>query len=463
MSNVLCSHIQDGLWQLDNTKYFAQNSKVPVRPSVSTWFKRIGKAAAALAALVAVAVSILLALLWREHGTEITLPPPSGQFAVGRVTFFWVNEKQADELAPSSAAKRQVLVWIWYPAAVGTAAGTAEYLPAPWRSAVARYSGVLMSQFLTRDPALVHAHSFAGAGLSPAQLSYPVVILRAGLGALTADYTTLAEDLASHGYVVVGFDAPYRTTVVVFPDGRIAERPPVDNPETLGGEAQQRLVEKLLAMWTGDISFVVDRLARLNAADPSGRFTGRMDLHRLGVFGHSFGGAQALQFCHDDARCKAGIDIDGNPFGRVVREGVNRPFLILLSDHGDLSSSDEVFAKIQSVYDHLPEGRLLLAIRGANHFSFSDQILLKSQYIVGILQRMRRGPDARRGLAITAAYLHTFFDVYLKNDSAKLLDALQTAFPEVQSISGDTNRRARKTAGERRVPAVSGARGFAPA
>jgi len=44
-------------------------------------------------------------------------------------------------------------------------------------------------------------------------------------------YSTLAEDLASHGYVVVGFDAPYRTGVVVFPDGRVIRETPENNPE----------------------------------------------------------------------------------------------------------------------------------------------------------------------------------------------------------------------------------------
>ena len=31
----------------------------------------------------------------------------------------------------------------------------------------------------------------------------------------------------------------------------------------------------------------------------------KLEIARLGVFGHSFGGATALQFCHDDSRCKA--------------------------------------------------------------------------------------------------------------------------------------------------------------
>jgi pimeloyl-ACP methyl ester carboxylesterase len=199
---------------------------------------------------------------------------------------------------------------------------------------------------------------------------------------------------------------------------------------------QVRLINKLLPMWTSDARFVVDQLDRLNASDPAGRFTGRLDMRRLGVFGHSFGGATALQFCHDDSRCKAGIDIDGAPYGSVVREGLTQPFLFLLSDHGDLSTPDAraVFAGIESIYNRLRNGRLLLVIRGANHFSFSDQILLKSRYIVRLLQFFLGGLEGRRGLAITTGYVHTFFDVYLKNAPASLLDKMHQACPEVRVI-----------------------------
>src|SRR4029077_13534314 len=233
-----------------------------------------------------------------------------------------------------------------------------------------------MSQFLTRDLRMVSTHSSPDARISPEPPSYPVVIMRAGGGALTTDFTTLADDLASHGYVVVGFDAPYRTVVVVLPDGRVLVRPPTANPENLSAADGDRLINKLLPMWSGDTKFVVDQLDRLNSADPSGRFTGRLDMRRLGMFGHSFGGATALQFCHDDSRCKAGIDIDGAPHGTVVKEGLVQPFLFLLSDHGDLScrGARAVFADIESIYNLLPNGRLLLSIRGANHFSCSDQI-----------------------------------------------------------------------------------------
>jgi predicted dienelactone hydrolase len=189
-------------------------------------------------------------------------------------------------------------------------------------------------------------------------------------------------------------------------------------------------------MWVSDAQFVADHLEHLNAADPSGRFTGHLGLQHLGIFGHSFGGATALEFCHDDARCKAGVDLDGAPYGSVVKESLTRPFLFLLSDHGDLSAPEPraVLGNIKSIYDRIPDGRLLLAIRGTNHMSFSDQALLKSQLLMRPLQLLRRGPDARRGLAITSDYLHTFFDVHLKGASAVLLDQLAKTYPEVEPI-----------------------------
>ncbi|HTF22413.1 MAG TPA: family membership [Candidatus Limnocylindria bacterium] len=400
--------------------------------------KRLIKGLAALAIFAVVGLTMLLTLLWWEHKTEVTLPAPAGHFAVGRTTYAWVNNTRTDELAPSSGAKREVVVWIWYPSAAVTSAVPVEYLPAPWRSALAQHSGALMSQFFTRDLSLVRAHSTSDPEVSPERPSYPVVIMRAGGGALTTDYTTLTEDLASHGYIVVGFDAPYRTFVVVLPDNRVVIRPPTNDPENLQADQANGLINRLLPMWSSDTAFVVTQLGHLNAADPSGKFTGRLDMQRLGMFGHSFGGATALQFCHDDSRCKAGIDMDGAPFGSVVQEGLKQPFMFIFSDHSrELSdpASRQILADIQSIYGRLPSGRLLITIRRANHFSFSDQMLLKSHYVIGLLRLFGfSGLDGRRGLAITAEYVRTFFDVYLKDAPIALLNKPSQLYPEVQFV-----------------------------
>jgi pimeloyl-ACP methyl ester carboxylesterase len=160
-------------------------------------------------------------------------------------------------------------------------------------------------------------------------------------------------------------------------------------------------------------------------------------MQRLGMFGHSFGGAQALQFCHDDPRCKAGIDIDGAPYGSVVQDGLKQPFMFILSDHSrELSdpASTKIRADFQSIYDRLPNGRLFITIRGANHFSFSDQMLLKSHYVISLLRVFGFGRlEGRRGLAITADYVRTFFDVYLKDAPASLNKPSQL-YPEVQFV-----------------------------
>lgn len=394
----------------------------------------LAKAAAGVAIVVLALVGILLLVMWREHKTAITLPTPTGPFAVGRTTYAWTNEAVADELAFPPGPKRQVLVWVWYPAIRSPRGVPAEYPPVPWREALAKRLGVFMRTFFKRDPALVHAHSVSDTMVSPEKRTYPVVLLRAGGSALTTDFTTLAENLASHGFFVVGFDAPYRSFVVVLPDGRIIARSPAANVENANGNLADPVVGKLLAMWASDTTFVVDQLQRLND-DPSERFAGRMDLQRLGMFGHSFGGATALEFCREDSRCKAALDMDGIPFGRVVPEGLSKPCMFLLSDHsGEMADpeSRHVLAEIQSIYDRLPDERLDVVIRQASHFSFSDQILLNSQAAIGLLRLAGIGGlDGRRGLSISADYVHKFFDVYLNGAPTASLTSLTGKYPEV--------------------------------
>jgi predicted dienelactone hydrolase len=157
---------------------------------------------------------------------------------------------------------------------------------------------------------------------------------------------------------------------------------------------------------------------------------------RVGVFGHSFGGAQAAQFCHDDSRCKAGIDVDGAPFGSVVAEGIHRPFMFLLSDHGHESDpeSAKILADIQSIYRSLPvDGRLRISIRGANHFLFSDDGALMKSHIVMRTLRMFGilGINGPRQLAITAYCVHAFFDAYLKGSGVSAPKISSPLYPEI--------------------------------
>lgn len=401
--------------------------------------RRVFKGFAVLAMLGVLGLGTLLGSLWLERRNEISLAVPTGSFPIGRAIYDWTDDAGLDALAPVPGTKRELLVWIWYPSTAEQSVAMDDFVPAPMRAA-AGPSGLF--KLLTRDLSKVHGHSTRDTDVSSQQRSYPVVIMRAGASAEVWNYSTLAEDLASQGYVVVGFDAPYRTYAVSFPDGRVMRRTPENNAELCAEQAlaqQDGCVKKILTAWTADIAFVLDRLERLNNSDVSGKFTGRLDMTRVGVFGHSFGGATAAQFCHDDSRCKAGIDIDGQPFGSVVLEGLHQPFMFILSDqiHSADPETRQVLTNIQSIYDRLPpDGRLRIVIRGANHFLFSDDgALLKSHIVMRTLRTLGIvGIDGRRQLAVTAYCVRSFFDAYLKGGGVSPLKISSPTYPEIQVL-----------------------------
>jgi len=373
---------------------------------------------AALSGVVVLFVSLAI-----EHTTETTLPVPTGPFPVGRTTMDWLD---------ATNTERELLAWIWYPSE--PAAAQEDYIPARTRMELEADRGPIDDKLITRDLSKVHAHSLRDAEVSRRQQTYPVVIMRGGASLEVWNYSTLAEDLASYGYIVVGFDAPGRTSVVVFPDGRVMRRLPENNPELCEERPLSQLatcVSGLLSAWTSDIAFALDHLPHID------KFSNRLDMTRVGVFGHSFGGATALAFCHDDPRCKAGIDIDGKPFGSVIHDGLHQPFLFILSDQvrGNDAETHQVLAEVQSIYDRLPPGGgQRIVISGANHFLFSDDgALLRSHIVMGTLRTLGLvGIDGRRQLAATAHSVHTFFDAYLKGTAAVPPVLTSPLYPEIQ-------------------------------
>jgi hypothetical protein len=86
---------------------------------------------------------------------------------------------------------------------------------------------------------------------------------------------------------------------------------------------------KRLAVWVADTTFIANQLQNLKA--PISGFSAALDLEHLGVFGHSYGGAVAGEFCKIDARCKAGLDMDGTQFGEHWNSWIKVPFAMLYS------------------------------------------------------------------------------------------------------------------------------------
>ena len=380
---------------------------------------------------------IILALLsfWIELKISKTLPTPKGIYQVGRMNLHLTDTTRLDSLSPQPFSKRELLVWIWYPSSKLNSSSTVDYIPMEWGEALNEKRGFLMNSLFARDATKIHAHSFQDAKISDKQINYPVLLMKSGIGTMATDYTSIAEELASHGYIVVGSDSPYSTWLLRFPDGRLIDRTYEGNPgesTTISG-GNNRILDRLVQIWSDDAHFVLNYLEQLNTSDSSNQFFKKLNLNSVGIFGHSFGGATAAQFCLNDPRCKAGVDMDGAPYGTVIKTGLNKPFMFLVADHSSETDSVSVHIKsnIEEIYRSLPENHYWIYLKGAQHFNFSD-LPFQKELLISRLSGATGSIGDKRGLEIISSCLLAFFDEYLKGEASTQIYDLNKQYPEIK-------------------------------
>ena len=390
----------------------------------------------------------LVALLHRQLPESVTLPGPLGPYAVGRQIVDWVDDTRIDPFAPAPGTKRELSVCIWYPADPNHNA-RAEYLPKPVRVALRNRANPVigfLARLLTVDQANVTSHALERPDLSSRESTFPIILMKPGYGGLILQYSALAEDLASHGYVVVGSDSPHTTPVVVYQDGRIAIQSRSGHPSEGAPGNKSRLAPgqpndlalPVLKVWADDERFVVNRLQQLNKEVPSNMFSHRLNMTCIGALGHSFGGAASLQFCKDDERCKAAMDIDGAIWGDIALGGLRKPALFLFSDRPILKSpvgslnpdARALVDTIGRIRSELPNKPNRVILQGSKHYNFADSALLSEPRAARFLGTV--GPiDRRRALEITRKYVRAFFDTYLKGKPSPLVQGASELYPEV--------------------------------
>jgi len=393
-----------------------------------TWLKRLILIVLALLLLIVIVIAAGIAFIEIRRNQTVVLPEPTGPYAVGRMEYDWTDQARTDPLAPRAGTKRELVVWAWYPAQHVPGARPAPYLPQKWAQLTDKqhaFFGLPTSQ--SSDS--IQTHSVDRAPPVPGTAYCPVLIFEPGLGILPTLYTTLMEDLASRGYVIFAITPTYSSDVV-FPDGRVVEATPAGTLNTNANA--QAASDQLVDIWSQDVVFVMNQLARLNTT-PGNVWNRRLDLARLGVFGHSFGGAAAAQVCHLDARCKAGINLDGDLAGDVMQAGLTRPFMVIQHDMGSCSDSEcnSFQREIQAILRTVPRGEAYhLSIKDTRHFNFTDYAVHFGPFLhlLGLLGSI----DGARGLQITRAYVLAFFDTYLKQAPSPLLQGPSHTYPEVQ-------------------------------
>ena len=370
------------------------------------------------------------------------LPEPTGPYRVGTSIFHLTDPSRPDSLSKNPGQFRELIFQVWYPSDLTAKGKPAPYIPNP-----ALLQALKDEQHDGQGPALfdswkdVKTRAILDAPLSKKLERLPLLFFSHGLGESRSTYTALSQDLASQGYIVVCLDHPYGG-ITVLQDGRVFSTgadPDAGNPE-----ATPRQVEA----WVKDVLFVLERMSSPAKAELTtvGRFARHIDLARIGMLGHSLGGAAALEACRRDSRFKACADLDGAPFGKVTEEGVKRPTLIMRS--GPIYS-DEDLAKRGRTREQWEEmGRQGLAmwaslfqrsknvpiysvkINGTGHMSYSDAPFVMPDTINRFGGRII---EANRGFEIMSHYLHDFFDKYFNGKQSDLLDGAKPRYPEVST------------------------------
>jgi len=418
------------------------------------WRRRGGAILAIPLLLIAATVPVLF--------PQFELPKPTGPYAVGLADYYLIDQTRPETFTEDPDDHREIAIRVWYPAVRPEQGEPVYYGERAHEKSRILTRHTPMPPFIFDSYELIAAHAYRNAAMPPGTEQFPVLIYNHAYWASYFQHTSLMEELASHGYVVASIAHAYETSYLIDSQGELRGFDPYNAEFRLRGEEREKALPlqrdmvatdeldelgrilrditavrpkgvESMGIWGDDISFVIDELTAMNA--PTGPFAGRLDLDRVGVFGHSMGGGASAQACLQDDRCIAGINIDGLQVGDVLDHPLEKPFMYIHHDNPHASSK----TPNRYFFEQAKADAYLLVISGTRHLDFSDMTLY-GKYSIPRLTGMLGTLDGERSFRIQADYIMAFFNHYLKNQPTQLLNGPVDAYTEVEiRISKPTN------------------------
>jgi dienelactone hydrolase len=330
-----------------------------------------------------------------------SIPLPSGPKPVGTRVYSVQDTSRRDKIDKN--LPRTLVIQAWYPTASSSKGERASYLPTGFLAAAQTrgYVDQKADQLLGwRD---IQTSAILGAPVSRAEKRWPLLVFSPGVGVSRASYTGLCQEMASRGYVVVGIDHPY-CGFMVLPNGKSnsfeddPRRDPVDKVEQIA------LDQKFVARWL------------------AGKPELRIDSGHMVAFGHSIGGAGALESGRAfPGFFRAVADLDGDVWGDVETKGTLTKFLVLLNEPSPpVVIPDKMRQERDDEWNTVlaaSGGRgTLVKIHGTFHLSFTDLPFLNPPDY-----SLKSGADLdpSRGLMVIADLLDGFFRASFKPESPR--------------------------------------------
>jgi hypothetical protein len=354
--------------------------------------------------------------------SPVPFPTPPGPYKVGTVSLEATDTSRLDPFGFIPHYRRLMLSF-FYPTTNSEDHPLATYLP----SARLKSDFDEMDHFPYGTTARYQPQAYSRAPVHNSGTPLPVILFSTGFGVLREQYTIMLQNLASEGYFCVSIGHTY-DTAIHFPDGEIVWQsgPAGEDPE-LGVQVRAQ-----------DAIFALSQLADVAFCEQiPGLGPETLDLSRVGMFGHSLGGAAALEAMVMDERIKGGVNLDGAFHGKQMTVGTERPFLVI-SAPKDKGEEDATLVK---TWEHLRGWKAALEIEGAVHMSFADcgtyYKLLDVLDIVDPKRKLGGTIDPLRMMAVQSTCLKAFFDTVFREGSDHIFRSPDQAFPEIKICFGE--------------------------
>ena len=232
----------------------------------------------------------------------IQFPEPEGPYSVGyRVTEF--TDSSREDLY-NTGFPRRVKVTAYYPSKDERKTepyGDEEILF--WKTGLNNFleSGEITPEdFASVALEFRCTEVFKSKDATPEAGPFPIVLFEHGLDVNPGSYQRMLLELVSHGYVVIAPSHPSIASTVIFEDG---------TEEFIKAERDARMVDTAFL----DTLFILEQIDAIASTIPS------MNLARLGMMGHSFGGGTTtVKMVRHEQRILAGIALEA-PASHIIR------------------------------------------------------------------------------------------------------------------------------------------------
>jgi hypothetical protein len=349
------------------------------------------------------------------------LPALTGSYGVGVRTMYLKDASRLENFTTDPSDVREMMTQVWYPIQNSTAGIRAEYMDYPTFQWLKHQSPIPLITIPNDAYLFVRPHERNHTSIALGL--FPIIIFSPGYTGVYQMYSSFIEDVVSHGFIVVSINHPYVSGITVFPDGRTVGLAPVPT------DPVERVAFFNMSLRTvvGDAKFVLDTITVMNTSDPE--FAGHFDLSRVGMYGHSFGGANTAVCCYEDARFRAGLTLEGVYYPSFIPGNITVPFLMMFAE-ARLANDTTV----EYMWNHTANDTVRMTIAGSTHYAFTDVGLLLS-HLVPLIPPKILGFGSippKRMLNITRKFTTVFFEVYLKGAPVENLLSLPSEFSEVQ-------------------------------